>query len=117
MLRSILDARCIPGPFQSGPRHSPKGAEKSGRVLGDGEHDAVRDVLEYVVVLDFVPGRRIELGKPLANALRDFGLGTRLENTLQVVIAPMCKYLVLSYQKIPDTSRTTFGKEEKEANR
>jgi hypothetical protein len=70
-------------------------AEKGGSVLGDHEHRAARNIFEYVVVLDFVPGRRIELTNSLEDALDDVGSGTGLKSTLMVVIVPVNKPLVL----------------------
>jgi hypothetical protein len=47
-LRGFLVARCIPGPFQIGPRHvhAAMGAEIGSGALGDGEHDAARHIFE-----------------------------------------------------------------------
>ena len=115
-LRGIIDAGYIPIPFQSGPRYPARARTvgKGGRILGDGKRDATRHIFEYVAVLNFVPRRRIKLRHSLEDALRDFGSRTRLENTLQVVIAPMHKHLVLYH--IPENIRGTLGKKE-EANR
>jgi hypothetical protein len=70
-------------------------AKKGGSVLGDGEHRAVRNIFEQIVVSNFVPGRRIELTQSLEDAPDDVGSWTGLENALQVVIAPVNKHLVL----------------------
>jgi hypothetical protein len=70
-------------------------AEKGGSVLGDREYRAARNIFEYVVVLDFVLGRRIELANSLEDALDDVGSGTGLKSTLMVVVTPVNKPLVL----------------------
>ena len=70
-------------------------AEKGGSVLGDGEHRALRNIFEYVIVLDLVPGCRIELANSLEDALDDFRSGNGLKNTLVVEIAPVDEQLVL----------------------
>ena len=50
-------------------------AEKGSSVLGDGEHRAERNIFEYVVVLDFVPGCRIKLANSLEDTLDNVGSG------------------------------------------
>lgn len=60
--RGFLGAGCISGPFHSGTCHPSGSAEKGGGALRHGEQLAVREVVEYVEVFEFVPGRRIELG-------------------------------------------------------
>jgi hypothetical protein len=70
-------------------------AEKGGSVLGDGEHRAERNIFEYVVVLDFVPGCRIKLANSLEDTLDNVGSGIGLKSTIMVVIAPVNKPLVL----------------------
>jgi hypothetical protein len=96
-LCSILDAGYIPIPYQCGPRYPARArtVTKGGRSLRDCEHDTARDIFEYVAILNFVPGRRIQLRQPLEKALRDFRSGTGLESTLHVVISPVYKHLVL----------------------
>jgi hypothetical protein len=70
-------------------------AKKSGTVLGDGEHRAVRNIFEQIVVLNVVPGSPIELAHSLEDALDDVRSWTGLENALHVVIAPVNKHVVL----------------------
>ena len=52
-------------------------------------------------MLDFIPGRRIELRQSLENALRSFESGTGLVNALLVIIVPVSKHIILYH--IPDT--------------
>ena len=46
-------------------------------------------------MLDFIPGRRIELRQSLENALRSFESGTGLVNALLVIIVPVSKHIIL----------------------
>ena len=85
-------------------------AKKGGGVLGDREQCAAGIIFEYVVVFDFVPGRRIELTNPFEDALDGVRLGTGLKSTLMVVIAPVNKPLVLYPYRICSSSLKKWGK-------
>ena len=63
-------------PFENGPRHAGMRAGKGGGIPRHGVCYAVRGIFEEVVVFDFVPRRRIELGQLLEYALCDVSLGT-----------------------------------------
>jgi len=72
-----------------------RASEGSG-IPRHGEGCAVRAVSKKVVVFDFVPRRRIELGQPLEYTLCDVNLGfTGLINALKVIVFTMRERLVL----------------------